>query len=83
MIGIILSAYTYKKIDFRWYRFVTRALNRVSLWPGFHLDNHSTRTQFLFGGERASREKSTYAKWNRIKCFGDAINLNPDIPFIC
>lgn len=50
---------------------------------GFHVDNHSTRTQFLFGGERASREKSTYAKWNRIKCFGDAINLNPDIPFIC
>lgn len=67
VIGIIFSAYTYRKIDFRWYRFVTCGLTECQLSPGFYLDYHSTRAQFLFGGIKASRETSTYAKWNRIK----------------
>lgn len=67
VIGILFSAYTYKKIDFRWYIFVMCGLTECQLSPGFYLDYHSTRAQFLFGGIKASRETSTYAKWNRIK----------------
>lgn len=59
----------------------TCGLTECQLSPGFYLDYHSTRTQFLFGGIKASREKSTYTKWNRIKCFEDAINLKISLSF--